>query len=145
MATFPPVVPLPDLTPWGTPQTLTQRPRFDAPQVRPILGAIEPPDPGQKVRDPWHYAMLNGTYTVTVGTTSLMVCASPPGTRNLFVATNAGTSNLYLNFGQDASTAGIFLLIPGAILLLDNVVPQDDVYAISSAAGGILSLAVSNI
>lgn len=146
MATFPPVVPLPDLTPWGTPQTLTQRPRFDAPQVRPILGAIEPADPGTKVRDPWHYAMLNGSSTVNVGTASVMVCASPPGMRNLFVARNVGTTNLYLDFGLDAAiNRSVFFLVPGAILFLDAVVPQDDVYCISDAVGGVLGLSFSNI
>ena len=144
---FPPVVPIPGtLDPWGVPQTLTQRPRLDAPQVRPILGAVEPTDPGQKIRDPWHYAMLNGSQAFPIGTQSQLVVASPPNMRNLLTARNIGTTNLYLDFGIDASAnRSVYLLVPGAVLLFDTVVPQDDVYCVSDAAGGILGIAFSNI
>lgn len=143
---FPPVRPLPTLDPWGTPQTLTQRPRSDAPQVRPILGAIEPPQDRAPISDSWHVAQLNGSSAIVVGTESLLVCASPPGQRNLFIARNIGTTNLYLDFGQEAAAnRSVFFLVSGAVLFIDTVVPQDDVYCVSDAPGGILGLAFSNI
>lgn len=144
---FPPVRPLGTFTPYQTPQTLVQRPREDVPRVTPILGAInQPQDPGQKVRDPWHLAQLNGSSTVNVGLASVMVCASPANFRNLFVARNVGTTNIYLDFGLDAAVnRSVFFMVPGSILFLDTVVPQDDVYAISDAAGGVLALSFSNI
>jgi hypothetical protein len=143
---FPPVRPLPTLDPWGTPQTLAQRPRLDAPQVRPILGAIEPPEERVRVSDSWHIAQLNGSSTVNVGQESVLVCASPPGQRNLFVARNVGGTNLYIDFGLEAAAnRSVFVLVPGAILFLDTVVPQDDVYCVSDNPGGVLGLAFSNI
>jgi len=144
---FPPVRPIAALDAWGQPQVLTARPRTDTPQVQRFIGqAPEPQQPPARITDPWHYATLNGSQSVTVGTTSVNVIAAPPNYRNLLIFRNVGLTNLYIDFGSEANVnRSPILLIPSTVLLLDTVVPQDDVYCISDAAGGILGYTFSNL
>lgn len=145
----PPVTPLPTLEPWGQPQTLTQSPRFDTPQNGPVVGRGNFAMPGANaspIRDPHHYALLSGSASLPVGTSSILVLASPPTYRNLIVMRNVGATNLYIDFGSDADPNRTPIrLVPNAMLFLDSVVPQDDVFCISDAAGGILGLSYSNV
>jgi hypothetical protein len=52
---------------------------------------------------------------------------------------STGTQVLYIDFNAAASTGSWLALQPGTILLFDTVVPQDDLYVVSSAASGLLS------
>ena len=145
----PPVVPLPTLEPWGVPQSLEQLPRGDTPLQGPMVGRAQYAMRGadaSPVRDPHHYALLSGSASVTVGTSSILILASPPTYRNMVVMRNIGTTNLYVDFGNSADPNRTPIrLVPNSMLIFDTVVPQDDVFCISDAAGGIIGLSYSNV
>jgi hypothetical protein len=72
---------------------------------------------------------------LTVGTTSLKFLDAPIGKRNFLGFRNPSTSaSLYIDFNSQASTNSWLLLSPGAIVVFDQVVSQDDLYVIASAA-----------
>jgi hypothetical protein len=50
---------------------------------------------------------------------------------------------LYIDFNSQATTGSWLAITAGQIILFDAVVPQDDLYVISSAAGGQLAYAYS--
>jgi len=145
----PPVTPLPTLEPWSQPQSIDQLPRFDTPSDGPVVGRGNFAMPGagaSPVRDPHHYALLSGSASFTVGTDSTLILASPPTYRNLVVMRNIGATNLYIDFGINADPNRTPIrLVPNAMLFLDSVVPQDDVFCISDAVGGIIGLSYSNV
>lgn len=153
----PPVVPLGGLTPWDQPQSLNQVPRDFVPAVGPIVGRapMAPPQfaPGQQaadvqtIRDPHRYAILSGSARLNVGTTSGLILASPPTSRNFLVIRNvSAAANIFVDFGIAADiTRTPIRLIPNAILIFDDVVPQDDVFAIADAAGGVVGISFSNV
>lgn len=145
----PPVIPLPTLEPWAQPQSLDQLPRFDTPENGPLIGRGNFAMPGANaspVRDPHHYALLSGSASAVIDTTSVLILASPPTYRNLVIMRNIGTTNLYIDFGIAADPNRTPIrLVPNAILIFDSVVPQDDVFCISDAAGGIIGLSYSNV
>lgn len=92
------------------------------------------------------YATIGGTLSIPVGVASSMVLAQAGSPRNLLGFRNAspGAQNLFLDFGNQATVAGSWLQIaPGEMILLDTVIPQDDIYAIADAAGAVLLIAVS--
>ena len=95
-------------------------------------------------RETYHYASLQDV-ALTVGTTSIKFLDQPIGKRNMLGFRNAstGTQNLYIGFGAQATTSNWMKLAPGSIVLFDTVVPQDDLYVISDASGGILTYAYS--
>lgn len=97
------------------------------------------------IRDPHHYATLISLVS-TVGLASLYVVGSPKGARNMLMFRNASASqNIYIDFGRDATTFSILKLAPGALVLFDTVVPQDDIYCIADAAGATLITGYSTI
>jgi hypothetical protein len=94
-------------------------------------------------REPYRYASLQDI-AFSVGTTSIKFLDAPIGKRNALGFRNASsTQNLYIGFGAQASTSGFLKLVPGQIVFFDAVVPQDDLYVISDAAGGTLCYAYS--
>lgn len=80
-----------------------------------------------------------------LGSPALLVLARSAGFRNLLLLRNAspGTESIYINFGNQATVDSPFLLPVGAMIILDTVVPQNDVYAIGSAATARLVIASS--
>ena len=95
------------------------------------------------IRENYRYASLV-TASLTVGTTSVKFLDQPIGKRNLLSFRNASlTQTLYIDFNSQATTGSWLALAAGAIILFDSVVPQDDLYVISSAAGGQLAYAYS--
>jgi hypothetical protein len=84
--------------------------------------------------------------SLTVGTTSVKFLDEPTGRRNMLGLRNAsaGAQILYIGFNQDAVSTSWLSLTAGTIVLFDDVVPQDDLYVLSSLAGGILAYAYSN-
>lgn len=139
--------PWPPLEPWDYPQSLPQLPRGQAPS--PVLGGQFLPGSGagaQPVRDPHHYATLSGSASLPIGTTSTLVLASPPTYRNMLLVRNTGATNIFIDFGADADVNRTPIrLIPNAILIFDAVLPQDDVFAVSDAAGGAIGISYSNV
>ena len=96
------------------------------------------------IRENYRYASLV-TASLTVGTTSVKFLDQPIGKRNLLSFRNASTTSqiLYIDFNSQATIGSWLALAAGAIILFDSVVPQDDLYVISSAAGGQLAYAYS--
>jgi hypothetical protein len=88
----------------------------------------------QDVRDTFKYASIT-TVSLTIGTTSLKFLDAPIGKRNFLGFRNPSTTaNIYVDFNSQASTNSWLKLGPGALVLFDNVVSQDDLYVISDTA-----------
>jgi hypothetical protein len=148
MSEFPPVRYLYDRNPWGQPQYLP--PTVNNLPVRPEPGAAANTtqtlarDGAVDIRDQYRYASVVSV-SVNVSTASIKFLDAPIGKRNFlgFRNASAGTQILYIEFNANASTGAWLALTAGTIVLFDTVVPQDDLYVISSAAGGILAYAYS--
>lgn len=129
---------------------------FGSPQWMPPLAQNAPAQKGRssapgaggiaETRSDHAYARVID-FNSAVGVTSALVLAQPTGLRNLLALRNAssGTQIIYIGFGANASSNSTIAIAAGQIVLFDTVVPQDDIYAISSAAGGSLSIAYSVI
>jgi len=88
----------------------------------------------QDVRDSFKYAQIT-TVSLTIGTSSFKFLDAPIGKRNFLGFRNPSTSaSIYIDFANQASTNSWLILTPGAIVLFDQVVSQDDLYVIASAA-----------
>lgn len=102
--------------------------------------------PGEtaNIRENYRYASLIDV-SIVVGTSSVKFLDSPIGRRNMLGMRNASTGGqiMYIGFGGPASTNSWLAMTAGTIILLDTVVPQDDLYVLSSAAGGVFSYAYS--
>lgn len=95
------------------------------------------------VTDRWHVAYPI-SFPVVVGLSSVSVLAEPDEYRNLLQFRNpSATANIYLEYGRAATTNSILRLAPGAMVVLDAVVPQSEIFAISDTAGAVLALAHS--
>ena len=138
---------------------LDQREPWDVPQYIPGHPHNLPsrPDPavadttvrgysagGVDIRDAYRFASFN-SLSLTVGTTSIKFLDEPIGKRNFLGFRNASTGSqvLYIDFNSQASTGSWLALSVGTIVVFDTVVSQDDLYVISSAAGGTLAYVYS--
>lgn len=65
--------------------------------------------------------------------------------RNFLMMRNNGASNIFIEFGRDASIYSVIRLSPNQIVTFDLRVPQDDVYALSDVVGGALSYSFSQV
>jgi hypothetical protein len=102
----------------------------------------------QKVLDPHHYAsVIDGNFPVpATGTPSTKVVDAAPVYRNFLAIRNTdAASNVLVGFGRQANANSTLSLAPGQIVLFDTVVPQGDIYVLSSAAAATVSIAYSNI
>ena len=96
------------------------------------------------IRENYRYASLV-TSSLTIGQTSIKFLDQPIGKRNFlsFRNTSTGGQILYIEFNSQATTNSWLALTAGTLIVFDTVVMQDDLYAISSAAGGQLAYAYS--
>ena len=152
----PPIRPGPYLDPWPVVNPLSTLHRRPMPysQVGPARGldgtngqdGMEYPPNATAYFDLARFNLVNGSKTFTVGTTSTPIIQRPPSWRNYLHFRNASTAgvDMYIEFGAPAlidgagiGGSGVKLLVDEQILW-DASVPQDDVYAIASGAGGIL-------
>jgi hypothetical protein len=150
---FPPVEWVSPLEPFSSPTNLNPGPHnLPRDLLRRATGVGAPntvpgfdPAATYNVRDLHRYATLTDL-SLVVGTTSVKFLDEPTGRRNMLGFRNASTAAqiLYIGFNQAASTTSWLELTAGTIVLFDDVVPQDDLYVISSGAGGILAYAYSN-
>lgn len=95
------------------------------------------------------YVMVQGSKVFSVGQISVSSLLDRAPTWRNFLhfrnASGAGGANIYINFGAVAviDVAGMagssFRLAPDEQILFDAAVPQDDIYAIADAAGGLLA------
>lgn len=139
-----------DWLPWsnpnyipGAPHNLPARPDPAVAGSSGTAGLVVPGDV-VNVRENYRYASLI-TVSLTVGTTSIKFLDQPIGKRNMLGFRNASTAGqvIYIEFNGTATTGAWLALTAGTIVLFDTVVPQDDLYVISSAAGGQLAYAYS--
>jgi hypothetical protein len=86
------------------------------------------------VSDPWHQALITEGQA-TVGVASIKIIDQPSTKRNyLMIRNNSATAVIFVSFGRDASTISPVRLSSNQMMLLDVVVPQDDVYCLSDTA-----------
>ena len=100
---------------------------------------------GQPVIDPHHYAFITeGQFTA--GLASLEMIQESPSKRNyLMIRNNSATAVIFVSFGRDASLFSPVRLSSNQMMLLDAVVPQDDVHVLSDTAGTSVVYAYSTI
>jgi hypothetical protein len=142
---FPPVRPLPTMQPWSAPQTIEAVPEVRT--MRPAIasGAVVQASDSAPVREAHRYAQINGSVVFTLNAISQNVLAAPQNFRNMLMMRNVSGGTIYVDFGRDAAANSPLELVPGAIILFDTVVPQDDVNAIAPGGAASLSVAFSNI
>ena len=144
---FPPVIYLNQRNTWGVPQYLPPGPnnlpvRPD-PSAAPNTTQSLYRDGAVDIRENYRYASVV-TVSLNVDTASIKFLDAPIGKRNFLGFRNASaTQTLYIDFNAQATTGAWLALTAGTIVLFDTVVPQGDLYVISSAAGGVLAYAYS--
>lgn len=156
---MPPVGLRSDLAPVDHPQYMPSSPHRlppmgQRPPNRSLSTLMAPPSAGQQAPaqsvptttfEKHRYAsLIEGN--VSVGLTSAQFLQEPSSLRNFLGLRNAsaaGGANVYIGFAKDASIASWLVLLPGQLILFDVSVPQDDLYAVADAAGGLLSYAFS--
>lgn len=107
----------------------------------------EPPGvagPPQPINDPSTFPTLAGEGIFLVGTASIVVVPSPTNLRNFLGFRNSGATNITIAFGNAATANSWLRLTAGQIVLFDSRIPQDEVQALSDAAGGQLTCVSSN-
>lgn len=148
---FPPVHLLSALEPFSAPQQNVYGLGRDAGVefVRPEEVARQPETApsGQvvKVSNAQQFAYMI-SQQVTVNTDSVKILDQSAVTRNLLGFRNThATIGVWIDFGSNANQNSWVYLPPGGTgaILFDNVVPQDDVYAVANAAGGTLTMIYS--
>lgn len=145
---FPPVQWLNDRQPWDSPQYIPGAPHNLPARPDPAVAGSTQHDAfvgdSVAIRDSYRYASLVDLSQI-IGIVSIKIVDQPIGKRNLLGFRNASTAaqNLYIGFGGAATTNSWLALAAGALILFDTVVPQDDIYAVSDAAGAVLSYVYS--
>lgn len=135
-----------NLEPWQAPQYIPDAPH-NLPS-RPDPAVAQSTAPGfvdqVSVREAHRYSSLVDI-SITVDTDSFKFLDAPIGKRNMLGFRNASLAAqvIYIGFNGPASVNSWLALPAGTILLFDTVVPQDDLYAAASAAGGVLSYVYS--
>lgn len=145
MNRFPPVRPLPGLTPWSAPQTLEAVPEIRRMAPAIASGAVVQARDAAPVREAHRYAQINGSIVIGDPTgDGVLALAAPQNFRN-FLMIRCTIGAVYVDFGREASVSSPLFLGTGAIVLFDTVVPQDDVYIRRDGLNGGVSIAFGNI
>jgi len=150
---FPPVDWLNKRVPWGAPQYVPGYPH----NLPAKADAGLPSGPGTStttnfpgysstvsITDPYRFASYVDLSIITT-TTSVKFLDQPIGKRNTLAFRNSSTSGqvIFIGFGGNATSNSWLQLTPGTIVLLDTVVPQDDLYVVSDVTAGVLSYVYS--
>ena len=137
-----------DLLPWGSSAFISPAPhnlpkRTDTSTTAQSAGLLVDGST-VNIRENYRYASLV-TAGLTLTTTAIKFLDQPIGKRNFLSFRNASTGGqiIYIDFNSQATANSWLALAAGTLILFDTVVPQDDLYAISSAAGGQLAYAYS--
>ena len=133
--------------PWDAPQFIPGHPHNLPSRPDPAVAGStvrDIPASGLDIRDAYRFASYN-SLSLTVGTTSIKFLDAPIGKRNFLGFRNASTAAqvLYIDFNSNATTGSWLALTAGTLVVFDTVVSQDDLYVISSAAGGTLAYVYS--
>lgn len=107
-------------------------------KFRGVPGATETVD----VSD---FVELNGELIIGVGTSSISVLPEPTSPRNCLGFRNSSSAacNIFLAFGNPATTGSWLILAQNTMVLLDTRPPQDEVFALCSIATGQLTIVQS--
>lgn len=145
MSRFPPVRPLPTMRPWSAPQTVEAVPEVRT--LRPAIasGAVVQATQSTAVREAHRYAQINGSVVFNITTTSQLVLAAPQNFRNMLIMRNVSGFPINIDFGRDADANAPLQIVAGAQLVLDTVVPQDDIFAVGIGGTAVLSVGFSNL
>jgi hypothetical protein len=127
---------------WDSPQRLDGSPRNRPDGVtRPgaaaggLVGVTAPH---------WYSNLIEGVAPVGVVAVQPAALAQvAPGVRNLLMLRNSGATNLFIGFGSPATANSTLRITSNTIVLFDTVVPQNDIWVLSDAAGGQLSYSYS--
>lgn len=144
---FPPIQYLNDREPWGVPQYIPPSPH-NLP-TRPEPGAAPNTTQslfvdGINVRETYRYVSVVSVSVNVPALSSIKFLDAPIGKRNFLGFRNASvTANIFIDFNADANINSWLRIVPGSIILFDVCVPQDDLYALADAAGGLLAYAYS--
>lgn len=122
----------------------------------PALPTMRMPQPVFWVAMAHQYAYTNRVQTVTSTAAgaltkidgSIVLLEEPTSYRNFLFMRNtaaSGGSNIYIDFGMQASASSIIRLEPTIMILLDTVVPQDDIYAFADGANASLVIQYGNV
>lgn len=154
---FPPVRPAQLLQPWDHPQQLATgrgNPSFSQRRQLATLGpggpvvnvASSPAQvPAQWMAEAHRYASFI-SILAPAGLTSSKVLDEPVSYRNFLGLRNTSTTaTMYVSFGVDATSDAWLSLLPGASIAFDTVVPQDDIYVISTVAAQSLAVVYSTV
>ena len=97
------------------------------------------------VFDAHHYARLNSEQVFSLdASTSTIIALRTNALRNmLFMRNSSGAADVYVSFGNAASLNSILKLSAGDQILLDAVVPQDEIFAFSTVGGATIVIATS--
>lgn len=142
---FPPVFVEGQRAPWGVPQGglvggVVSPPRRRGRSSGPGAGGIV------EVRNDHNYANIIDLNTA-VGLSAIRVLDQPTGLRNLLMMRNSspGTEVIFIGFGREPTALSTLAINAGQLVLFDFSVPQEDIFALCSAATGVLSIAYSTI
>lgn len=141
----------PHRVPPGVPALSRSSPLFtdlESPQAPPTTPSAPGDGDALPFRDPHHYASLFEQTNVPIPNAvgGLMVLAEPANKRNwIMLRNNSAAANIFIAFGQAATANSVIRLTPNTMMLMDVVVPQDDMFAFADAAAGFLSFSYSTI
>lgn len=129
--------------PMGNPQQMPTAPRrLPRGRFRP---GLDNDAPIADIFDESRYVKLNGSLLVPIGLASTNVLPAPNQLRNFVGFRNASaTANIYVEFGNTASTNSWLYLIPNTMMILDDGIPQDEIFAIADAASAFLVVVQSS-
>lgn len=140
MNQFPPFEQGPFVEPWPL-----DMPARGARRLRNAMRTVPLGTP--PVRTPERYAVFNGTkvFPATLASVNILQAPGPNEYRNALAIRNpnAAGTDIYIDFGSDASTNSICKLAPDEVWFFDAVVPQDDIYVIAVGGTGFVSIAYS--
>lgn len=131
-----------DRSAWDGPQRLDGSPRNLPNQTtRPgaaaggLIGVTAPH---------WYSNLIEGVAPAGVVATQPAALAQvAPGVRNFLMFRNSGATNLFIGFGSPATANSTLRISANTVVLFDTVVPQNDIWVLSDAAGGRLSYSYS--
>lgn len=145
---------VPQVLPSGYPHNLP--PRREQAKYNPFTGldpAAPIPGPGLPpgmaeigIFDPHHYASpIEGV--VAVGVASILLISQPANRRNFLALRNSSSAAqvIFVSFSGPATANSWLRIEQDQIVLFDVVVPQTDVWVLSSAAAGQVSFSHSTI
>ncbi len=129
--------------PWDGPQRLDGAPNFNVgggvtrpgAQAGGLTGITAPH---------WYANVIEGVVPVDVVSVQPPALAQvAPGVRNMLMFRNSGATNLFIAFGSPATSNSTLRITANTIVLFDTVVPQNDIWVLSDAAGGQISYSYS--